>query len=113
MASLISFARQTPVPKSLVDLNTLARTAIKLAQPQWEGLRVEMRPNFDPGLPKVIGDSNQLLQVCLQLLANCLHVLTERGGRILTIGTHSQAGLCVLQIATEGSPARLLRVARC
>src|SRR5207302_6712587 len=70
VASLISFARQTPLPKSLVDLNTLARTAIKLAQPQWEGLRVEMRPNFDPELPKVIGDSNQLLQVCLQLLAN-------------------------------------------
>jgi signal transduction histidine kinase len=101
VASLISFARQTPIPKSLVDLNTLARTAIKLAQPQWEGLRVEMRTNFDPELPKVIGDSNQLLQVCLQLLANCLHVLTERGGRILTISTQAHAGICVLQIATE------------
>ena len=105
VASLISFARQTPVPKSLVDLNTLARTAIKLAQPQWEGLRVEMRPDFDPELPKVIGDSNQLLQVCLQLLANCLHVLTERGGRILTISTQSHAGICVLQIATEKLPS--------
>src|SRR5438067_2217144 len=105
VASLISFARQTPLPKSLVDLNTLARTAIKLAQPQWEGLRVEMRPNFDPELPKVIGDSNQLLQVCLQLLANCLHVLTERGGRILTISTHAHAGICVLQIATEKLPS--------
>jgi C4-dicarboxylate-specific signal transduction histidine kinase len=101
VASLISFARQTPIPKNLVDLNTLARTAIKLAQPQWEGLRVEMRTNFDPELPKVIGDSNQLLQVCLQLLANCLHVLTERGGRILTISTQAHAGICVLQIATE------------
>lgn len=101
VASLISFARQTPVPKSAVDLNTLARTAIKLAQPQWEGLHVEMRANFDPELPKVIGDSNQLLQVCLQLLANCLHVLTERGGRVLTISTQTRAGICVLQIATE------------
>jgi len=105
VASLISFARQTPVPKSLVDLNTLARTAIKLAQPQWEGLGIEIRPNFDPELPKVIGDSNQLLQVCLQLLANCLHVLTERGGRILTISTQSHAGICVLQIATEKLPS--------
>lgn len=105
VASLISFARQTPVPKSLVDLNTLARTAIKLAQPQREGLGIEIRPNFDPELPKVIGDSNQLLQVCLQLLANCLHVLTERGGRILTISTQSHAGICVLQIATEKLPS--------
>jgi hypothetical protein len=45
-----------------------------------------------------------LLQVCLQLLANCLHVLTERGGRILTISTQSHDGICVLQIATEKLP---------
>lgn len=101
VASLISFARQTPLPKSLVDLNTLARTAIKLAQPQWEGLQVEMRTDFDPQLPKVLGDSNQLLQVCLQLLANCLHVLTERGGRVLTVSTQVRSGICVLQIATQ------------
>jgi signal transduction histidine kinase len=105
VASLISFARQTPVPKSLVDLNTLARTAIKLAQPQWEALHVELRPNFDHELPKVIGDSNQLLQVCLQLLANCLHVLAERGGRILTISTQTHSSMCVLQIATEKLPS--------
>ena len=105
VASLISFARQSPVPKSPVDLNTLARTAIKLAQPQWEGLQVEMRTHFDPELPKVLGDSNQLLQVCLQLLANCLHVLTERGGKVLTLSTQARAGLCVLQIATERLPS--------
>ena len=39
VASLISFARQAPAPKSPVDLNTLARTAVKLTQPQWEALR--------------------------------------------------------------------------
>ena len=39
VASLISFARQVPAPKSPVDLNTLARTAVKLTQPQWEGSR--------------------------------------------------------------------------
>lgn len=101
VASLISFARQSPVPKNPVDLNTLARTAIKLAQPQWEGLQVEIRTDFDPQLPKVLGDSNQLLQVCLQLLGNCLHILTERGGRALTVSTHVRGGVCVLQIATQ------------
>jgi signal transduction histidine kinase len=101
VASLISFARRAPMPKGPVDLNTLARTAVKLSQPQWEALEIEVRTQFEQNLPRVMGDSNQLLQVCLQLLANCLHVSRDRGGRALTLRSEFQSGNCVLQIATE------------
>lgn len=101
VASLISFARQTPSPKTPIDLNTLARTAVKLTQPQWEALNIEVRTQFDSALPKVLGDSNQLLQVCLQLVANCLHLLNDEGGHLLTITTQRQGEKSVLQIATE------------
>ena len=106
VASLISFARQTPAPKSPIDLNTLARTAVKLTQPQWEALAIEVRTQFDSALPKVLGDSNQLLQVCLQLVANCLHVLSEGGGHVLTVSTERQGETSVLQIATESSSGK-------
>ncbi|MGC1451260.1 MAG: histidine kinase dimerization/phospho-acceptor domain-containing protein [Candidatus Sulfotelmatobacter sp.] len=105
VASLISFARQTPAPKSPLDLNTLARTAVKLTQPQWEALEIEVRTQFDSALPKVLGDSNQLLQVCLQVIANCLHVLSERDGRVLTVTTGRDGGIAVLQITTEAIPS--------
>jgi signal transduction histidine kinase len=108
VASLISFARQAPAPKSPIDLNTLARTAVKLTQPQWEALNIEVRSQFDAQLPKVLGDSNQLLQVCLQLVGNCLYVMSENGGRILTIGTARHAGTSVLQIATEAVASKAL-----
>jgi len=104
VASLISFARQGPAPKTPLDLNTLARTAVKLAQPQWSTLAIEIRTQLDAALPKVLGDSNQLLQVCLQLVGNCLHVLSKQGGKILTVSTERHAGICVLQIATEAMP---------
>ena len=52
----------------------------------------------------MLGDSNQLLQVCLQSLANCLHVLTERGGRIVTISTERREAVCMVRIATESLP---------
>lgn len=107
VASLISFARQAPAPKAPLDLNTLARTAVKLTQPQWEALEIEVHTQLDPALPKVLGDSNQLLQVCLQLLANCLHLLSERGGKTVTVSTGRQAGICVLQIAAATSPLKL------
>jgi len=101
VASLISFARQGPAPKTPIDLNTLVRTAIKLTQPQWEPLHIEIRTRLDTALPKVLGDSNQLLQVCLQALGNCLHVMDERGGKILNVSTERESGISLLQIATE------------
>jgi signal transduction histidine kinase len=101
VASLISFARQAPAPKGPVDLNTLARTAVKLTQSQWEPLGIKINTQFDPTLPKVLGDSNQLFQVCLQLVANSLHLLNERGGRLLTVSTEQHEDMAVLQIATE------------
>jgi signal transduction histidine kinase len=110
VASLISFARQAPAPKSPVDLNTLARTAVKLTQSQWEALGIEVRTEFDPALPKVLGDSNQLLQVCLQLIASCLHVLSELGGHRLTLSTEQTEDVAVLRIATESTTVSTTQV---
>jgi signal transduction histidine kinase len=101
VASLISFARPTPSLKNPVDLNTLARTAIQLTQSNWKALNVKVHTQFDTTLPKVLGDSNQLLQVCIQLLANSLHALSERGGKGLTLSTAQKASVCQLQITTE------------
>jgi signal transduction histidine kinase len=105
VASLISLARQAPAPKSPLDLNTLARTAVKLTQSQWDALGIEVRTRFDPALEKVWGDSNQLLQVCLQLVATCLHVICENGGKVVTVNTERHAGTSVLIVATETDPS--------
>lgn len=105
VASLVSFSRQAPAPKGPLDLNTLARTAVKLTEPQWKALELSVQTAFDCALPKVMGDSNQLLQVCVQLVNNCVHVLSERGGKVLSIATGLDADRCFLQIATGGAPA--------
>jgi signal transduction histidine kinase len=104
VASLISFARQTKTAKTVLDLNTLARTAVKLSESQWQALEIDVKTEFDTGLPKVLGDSNQLLQVCLQMLGNGLHVLVEQGRRALTVSTKSTGAVCLLQITTESIP---------
>ena len=103
VASLISFARQGPSPKTPLDLNTLVRTAVKLTQAQWQALGIEVQAELEPSLPKVLGDSNQLLQVCLQLIGNCLHFMSEAAGRGLTVRTRQRDGICLLEIRTESS----------
>ena len=103
VASLLSFARQAPASKTQVDVNTLARTAIKLSQPYWQAHKVDVRTQLDGVLPKVLGDSNQLLQVCLQVVAGALYALEEDGAHILTISSHAGDGMVVLRVATGTS----------
>ncbi len=102
VAGLLSIARKVPSKKTLVDLNTLARTAVKVMQPQWEALKVEMQMKLDDNLPKIMGDSNQLLQVCLQIVGNTLYSLEDNGGRALTLITEHHNGTAVLQVS-EGA----------
>jgi signal transduction histidine kinase len=103
VASLLSFARQTPVARTPVDLNTLVRTALRFAEPQWQPLNIELHTELDSHLPKVLGDSNQLLQVCSQVLSNALHTLEESGGSRLKVCTALQGELAILQVAVEGA----------
>jgi signal transduction histidine kinase len=101
VASLLAFAKRAPASKNPIDLNTLARTAVKLTEPQWQAMKMEVRLELESSLPKVLGDSNQLIQVCLQMLGNALHAMDERGGRILTVSSRSETGLAVLEIAED------------
>ena len=99
VGGLLSIAKKGPSQKTLVDLNTLARTALKVTQPQWEALKIEVRMQLDDSLPKIVGDANQLLQVCLQIVGNTLYELEERGGRALILVTEHQLGTVVLEVS--------------
>jgi signal transduction histidine kinase len=105
VANLLTFARRAPTTKSLVDLNTLVRTAVKLTEPQWRLLKIEVTADLDPNLPKLAGDANQLLQVCLQILSNSLHSIQQHGRSKLTLITQQAAGSCLLSIVEGAAPA--------
>lgn len=99
VASLLSFARKTPASKMPVDLNTLARTAIKLTQPHWQAHRIVVHTQLDNHLPKVLGDSNQLLQVCVQAVSSALYTMDESSAATLTISSFCQERMVILEIS--------------
>jgi signal transduction histidine kinase len=99
VASLLSFAKQSPLAMSPVDLNTLLRTAVKLAQPQWQALNIEVRTEFPQDLLLVRGDSNQLLQVCVQIINDALHAVDQRRSRTLTITAECKAGIAIINLS--------------
>jgi C4-dicarboxylate-specific signal transduction histidine kinase len=87
-----------------VDLNTLLRTAVKLSQPQWQALKIEVRTEYPQELLLVRGDSNQLLQVCVQIINDALHAVGQHGSRILTISAERKNGTAIIHIS-DASPA--------
>jgi signal transduction histidine kinase len=99
VSSLLSFARQAPTEKTPVDINTLAQTAIKLSQAQFRFQKIETQLELAPELPRVLGNSNQLLQVVLQLINNSVCLMDEDGGGVLSVRSEQQGDFVSLEIA--------------
>ncbi|MFZ0535665.1 MAG: histidine kinase dimerization/phospho-acceptor domain-containing protein [Candidatus Sulfotelmatobacter sp.] len=104
VASLISFAKPGYATMGPVDINTIVRTAVKLSQPQWKTLNIELRAVLQPELPSVLGDSSQLLQICVQLLNSAIHALSRQGRSLLMVTAEHNDGVVAIHIFDTGGP---------
>jgi PAS domain S-box-containing protein len=78
---LLSFARQRPVQRELVQLNNVLRQTIKLRSYDFASHGVEVTEQFADGLAPALGDAQQLQQVFLNILNNAYDAVQESGQR--------------------------------
>lgn len=102
VASLLSFAKQVPGKKIPLDMSALVQTAVKLCHPQLQARHIGLRTEFAADLPLVLGDTNQLLQVCLHIVNNAMQALEENVGGNLTVSTRREGELVVLEFCDNG-----------
>src|SRR5215469_11983255 len=100
VSSLLSFAKQVPGEKTLLDINALAQTAVQITQARLQAHNVKVETCFAADLPPVRGDSNQLLQVCIHMINNGLHLAESSGGTV-NITSEQQENVVVLQFAAN------------
>ena len=101
VASLLSFAKQVPTSKSSLNVNTVVETALKICQPQMRVGNVQFATKFADTLPRVQGDSNQLLQVFSNIINNAVHAMSEKGGT-LTVTTQESGDLVNIEFSDTG-----------
>jgi signal transduction histidine kinase len=101
VSSLLSFAKQVPADKTSLDINAMVQTAVKLYPPQLRTANVQVHTDLARDLPRVLGDSNQLLQVCLHITNNALHAMAQTGGE-LTVSTRASQGTVVIEFVDNG-----------
>ena len=101
VSSLLSFAKQVPSEKTFVDVRTLASTAIKLSNPQLRAANIQVRTEASEKVPKILGDSNQLLQVFLHIINNALQAMAEVGDT-LTMSVRAEQNFVVVEFYDNG-----------
>lgn len=106
VASLISFAKQSPTAMVPVDLNALLRTAVKLSQPQAQALKIDVRSELPREVILVRGDSNQLLQVCVQAIHDAVHAAAQCGAPDLIVVARLTEGIALIAIGNAAIAGR-------
>jgi signal transduction histidine kinase len=106
VSDLLSFAQQTPGEKAPLELKPLLQRAV-----QMEGFKLDNRDisltvkSADP-LPRVLGNSNQLLQAFLQIVENAVDALQETGRGFLLISLRRESNEVVIEFADTGPGLR-------
>jgi PAS domain S-box-containing protein len=101
---LLSFARQRPVQRELVQVNTVLRQTLKLRSYDFASHGVEVVEDLEEELAAALGDSQQLQQVFLNILNNAYDAVQEAGqrGRI-KIHTRRQGDMIEVAISDNGT----------
>jgi len=84
---LLNFARPARMTMQPVKLNDLLREVVGLTEHQIAKERIKVRTEFQPDLPAIHGDSNQLEQAFLNIVINAWHAMPAGG--TLTLRTRS------------------------
>src|SRR5581483_9037869 len=79
ISDLLSFAQQAQSEKAQVDLTAVLQRAIQLDSLRLQSHNIRVITHFEPGLPALIGNTNQLFQSIVEAPVN----LTKRQQELL------------------------------
>jgi len=102
VSDLLSFAQQTPGEKVPLELKPLLQRAIQMEGFKLENRNIILTVESTGPVPRVLGNSNQLLQAFVQIVENAVDALQETGGGKLQISSWRESDEVVVQFADSG-----------
>jgi two-component system nitrogen regulation sensor histidine kinase GlnL len=96
------FAEQLPLERHAVNIHSVLEHVRRIASAGFAG-HIRFVENYDPSLPCVLGNRDQLVQVFLNLVKNAAEAAPVDGGEII-LGTAFQHGV---RLAMAGSESRV------
>lgn len=102
VGNLLSFARQVPPERTLLDINTVVNNAVQLRTLDLRSSTARIELQLESVLPGVRGDGNQLMQVFFNLITNAIDAMQSHKGGVLTIKTMRDRGNVVILFLDTG-----------
>ncbi len=102
VGNLLSFARQVPVERTLLDLNTVVTNAVQLRTLDLHNTAIRIEMQLESVLPAVRADGNQLMQVFFNIISNAVDAMEAANGGVLTIKTMRHRGNVVVVFTDNG-----------
>src|SRR5215467_388341 len=102
VGNLLSFARQVPPERTLLDINTVMNNAVQLRTLDLRSSTTRIETLLESVLPGVRGDGNQLMQVFFNLISNAVDAMESHKGGLLTIKTIRDRGNVVILFSDTG-----------
>jgi two-component system nitrogen regulation sensor histidine kinase GlnL len=96
------FSDKRPISRGAVNIHSVLEHVRRIAQAGF-ARHVRFSETYDPSLPPVFGNRDQLVQVFLNLVKNAAEAVPEEGGEI-TLSTAFQHSV---RLAVQGSDTRL------
>src|SRR5215475_9567028 len=107
VGNLLSFARQVPAERTLLDLNTVVSNAVQLRALDLRSGTTKVELHLESVLPGVRGDGNQLMQVFFNIVNNAVDAMeAANGGGTLTIKTMRDRAFVVVLFSDTGPGIR-------
>jgi signal transduction histidine kinase len=102
VGNLLSFARQVPTERTLLDINTVVNNAVQLRALDLRSGTTRIDLQLESVLPGVRGDGNQLMQVFFNIISNALEAMEAASGGVLTIKTIRDRANVVILFSDTG-----------
>jgi hypothetical protein len=103
VGNLLSFARQVPAERTLLDLNTVVTNAVQLRSLDLRNSGTKIDLKLESVLPGVRGDGNQLMQVFFNIVSNAVDAMeSHNGGGTLTIKTMRDRANVIILFSDTG-----------
>jgi len=103
VGNLLSFARQVPAERTLLDLNTVVTNAVQLRSLDLRNSGTKIDLKLESVLPGVRGDGNQLMQVFFNIVSNAVDAMeSHNGGGTLTIKTMRDRASVIILFSDTG-----------
>jgi len=102
VTNLLSFARQVPSERTLLDVNTVVTNAVQLRALDLRSGTTRVDLQLESVLPGVRGDGNQLMQVFFNIVSNAIDALSAKNNGALTVKTMRDRSNVVILFSDNG-----------